>query len=95
MITAIVGAFLGVSGLRFWWQGLAALVVVAIVLPIISTSLALQFNPLAEQVDLRPANLARVTTIQFLSLLFWYGVGVGVHWLFNRRKKQHGDDQAA
>jgi hypothetical protein len=95
MITAIVGAFLGVSGLRFWWQGLAALVVVAIVLPIISTSLALQFNPLSEQVDLRPANLARVTTIQFLSLLFWYGVGVGVHWLFNRRKKQHGDDQAA
>ena len=88
MISALVDAFLGVSGMRFWWKGLAALAVAAIVLPIISTSLALQFNPLAEQIDMRPANLARITALQFFILLVWYGVGTGVHWLFDRFKGQ-------
>jgi hypothetical protein len=91
MISAIIGAFLGVSGMRFWWRGLAALLVIAIVLPIISTSLALQFNPLTEQIDMHPANLARVTTVQFVGLLFWYGVGVSIHWIFEWRRRRRGE----
>ena len=90
-MSALIGALLGVTGLRFWWQGLTTLIVLSIVLPIISTSLALQFNPLAEQIDMRPANLARVTAIQFVVLLFWYGVGVLVHWIFTRGKAKAED----
>ena len=92
-MTVWIGALLGVSGIRFWWHGLATLIVLAIVLPILSTSLALQFSPLAEGIDMRPANLARVTAIQFLGLLFWYGVGAGVHWLLNRFRGPRGTQE--
>ena len=93
MISALVGALLGVSSIRLFWKGLAALLVIAVVLPIVSTSLALQFNHLAEQIDMRPPNLARVTALQFAVLLFWYCVGAGIHWFVSSRKSKIDDDE--
>jgi hypothetical protein len=96
-MTLVVGALLGIWGVRFRWRGLIALVVLSLVLPVISTSLALQFNPLTSgtQVNLRPANLAGTTALQFASLSIWYAIFAGVHWLFTRRKEQRSGQSAS
>ena len=91
MLSALIGALLGVSGIQFRWRGLLILLGLALVLPVINTALAVQFNPAVESatIDMNPAILGRVTAIQFFTLLFWFAIGAGVHWLFNRRKAKN------
>jgi hypothetical protein len=88
-MTFIAGALLGILGVRFRWRGLIALVVLSLVLPIISTSLYLQFGWLSPdaQIDMHPANIAGVSAFQFVELSFWSAVFSGVHWLVTRRKR--------
>ena len=88
-MTLIIGALLGILGVRFRWRGLIALVVISLVLPIITTSLSLQFGWLSPgaQIDMHPANIAGTTAFQFVELSFWYAIFSGVHWLFTRRKR--------
>ena len=82
---ALFGLLLGASAIRFWWHGLAALIVIATVLVAVGTAGAMN-DPLVQTYgyNITPTTIARGFAIQFCVLLLGYGVGAGGRWLFKK-----------
>lgn len=76
MLSALIGALLGVSGIHFRWRGLLILIGLALVLPVINTAIAVQLDSPADSstIDMSPEILGRTTALQFFTLLFWFGI---------------------